>query len=211
MLFVYSHYIVWARKWCAHWFSSWMETAWKMKSLNPIAVGTKSKTKQQKKQYLWLWWVWSDTNHCSQLCFSRDSTECTALLSLMLGTRSNINLKLAHHSLQICAFAIFGSWGYFEEDRTAGANSVSASTSVFFTTTIYMLCISLTANISTGEVCQSIGEIPDSTAQSLPIPSRLILSSPVVVMNYASWTESLAGLPPAETWQKLVAPPHRHY
>lgn len=188
-----------------------METSWKMKSLNSIAAGTNSKTKQHKQQSLWLWWVQSDTNHCSQLCFSRDSTERTALVSLMLGTRSNITLKIAHHSLQICAFAIFASWGYFEKDRTAGANSVTPWTNVFFTTTTYMLCISLTANVSTGEVCQSTGEIPDSTAQSLPIPSRVILSSPVVAINYASWTESLLGLLPAATWQKLVAPPHRHY
>lgn len=124
----------------------------------------------------------------------------------MLGTRSNITLKIAHHSLQICAFAIFGSWGYFEKDRTAGANSVTPSTNVFFTTTTYMLCISLTANVSTREVCQSTGEVPDSTAQSLPIPSRVILSSPVAAVNYASWTESLLGLLPAATWQKLVAP-----
>ena len=125
----------------------------------------------------------------------------------MLGTRSNITLKITHHSLQICAFAIFGSWGYFEKDRTAGANSVTPSTNVFFTTTTYMLRISLTANVSTGEVCQSTGEIPDSAAQSLPIPSRVILSSPVAAINYASWTESLLGLLPAETWQKLAGPP----
>lgn len=143
--------------------------------------------------------------------FRRDSTECTALISLMLGIRSNITLKIAHHSLQICAFAIFRSWGYFEKDRTAGANSVTLSTNVFLITIIYMLCIFLTANLSTGEVCQSTGESPDSTAQSLPIPSRVISSSPVAAINYASWTESLLGLLPAETWQKLVAPPYRHY
>lgn len=65
----------------------------------------------------------------------------------------------------------------------------------------------LTANMSTREVCQSTGEIPDSTAQPLPIPSREILSSPVAAINYASWTESLLGVLPAETWQKLVVSP----
>lgn len=125
----------------------------------------------------------------------------------MLGTRSNITLKIAHHSLQICAFAIFGSWGYFEEVRTAGANSAALSTNVFLTTTTYMLCISLTANPSPREVCQNTGEIPDSAARSLPIPFRVILSSPVAAANPASWTELLLGLLPAEAWQKLVAPP----
>lgn len=125
----------------------------------------------------------------------------------MLGTGSNITLKIAHHSLQICAFAIFGSWGYFEEVRTAGANSATLSTNVFLTTTTYMLCISLTANPSPREVCQNTGEIPDSAARSLPIPSRVILSSLVAAANPASWTELLLGLLPAEAWQKLVAPP----
>lgn len=64
-------------------------------------------------------------------------------------------------------------------------------------------------NVSTMEVCQNSGEIPDSTAQSMPVPSRVILSSPVAAINHASWTESLAGLLPAETWQKPVAPPQQ--
>lgn len=125
----------------------------------------------------------------------------------MLGTGSNITLKIAHHSLQICAFAIFGSWGYFEKVRTAGTNSTTLSTNVFFTATTYKLCISLTANPSPREVCQNTGESPDSAARALPIPSRVMLSSPVAATNSASWTESLLGALPAEAWQKLVAVP----
>lgn len=69
---------------------------------------------------------------------------------------------------------------------------------------IYAVCVSPT---SPREVCQNTGEIPDSAARSLPIPSRVMLSSPVAATNPASWTGSLLGLLPAEPWQKLVAVP----
>lgn len=87
------------------------------------------------------------------------------------------------------------------------AQILSLLQQTFFSPTQHIGSVSLTANVHTEEVCQSIGYIPDSAAQSLPNPSRLTLSSPVAAINYASWTEALLGRLPAETWQKLVAPP----